>query len=294
MTKPSWQTQAVCAFLRLTRKRGYATEAAGRRMLAKGGRPRAEPPRDLRNRISRTEVGGFPVDVVRPDAAAPSGDGAVLYFHGGTFVNGIAKQHWALIDLLTRSTGRPVLVPHYGRLPTYDVGDALRLLGQLAEFAFSRGPIHVAGDSAGGNLAHLFAQAHRHDPRAVGVTLVAPWLDLSVSHPEVDALEPHDPWLGRPGVRPIAAAWAAGRDLQDPGISPGFGPHDGLPPTAVFIGTRDIGYPDARDFAARAAQITLHVAEGSPHVYPLLPTPEGRLGRDQIVRHILATFAAPG
>lgn len=291
VTEPSWQTRAVCAFLRATRKRGYATEAAGRRAMA-GSRPAATPPRAVRERVTRREVGGFPVDTVHPSGPVRPAAGALLYFHGGTFVNGIATQHWSLVDLLARRAERPVHVPHYGRLPAYDVGDALRLLDDLWAALADEGPLYLAGDSAGGNLALLLAQAHPRDPRIAGLTLIAPWLDLSVGHPEVDALEPLDPWLGRPGVRPIAAAWAAGRDLRDPAISPGFGSRDGLPPTAVLIGTRDIGYPDARDFAAGCDQVALHVAHGSPHVYPLLPTPEGRRGREQIVAHVRDSFAA--
>jgi monoterpene epsilon-lactone hydrolase len=64
----------------------------------------------------------------------------------------------------------------------------------------------------------------------------------------------------------------------------------GLPPTSVFIGTREIAYPDAADFAQAASaagvDVELTVADGAVHVYPLVPTPEGADGTRAVVRAV--------
>lgn len=301
---PSWQARAVSRYLRVTRKRRYRTPEDGERSVAHA-LPEAPPVRSLAGRVSSermagatvhrvTPAGGVPDGGAReggaPEGGASTGAGPLIYWHGGAFVNGIARQHWQLIDHLTRATRREVLVPQYGLAPTHDLGDALSLLDAVLEAVPDELPVHVLGDSAGGNLALL--QAQRHPGRVAGLTLIAPWLDLSMSNPEVEALEPHDPWLTRAGLRPAAAAWAAGRDLQDPQVSPLFGDLASLPATLVVAGDRDICLPDCELLAARApSAVTLRVGVGLPHVYPLLPIPEARPARAEIVAHIEDTLS---
>ena len=151
----------------------------------------------------------------------------------------------------------------------------------------------MLGDSAGGNLALVLAQGHPHDGTLAGLTLIAPWVDVGMGNPAIDAVEPHDPWLTRAGMLPIASHWAAGRALTDPVVSPLYGDLAVLPPTLVLVGTRDICRPDCerlRELAPATVDLTLHVEPGSPHDYPLLPTPEGRRAREAISEHVLRTL----
>ena len=289
---PSWQARAVNLVLRATRKRRYATLAAGERSL-RHGLPAAPPPKSLAGRVSTERMSGVEVHRVRPVGETPAGRGLVVYWHGGAFINGIAAQHWTLIDHLALATGREVLVPHYGLAPTHQVDHVLPLLEEVLKAVPEGVGVHVVGDSAGGNLALL--QGQRHRDRIVGLTLIAPWLDLSMSNPAVEAIEPNDPWLTRVGVRPAAAAWAGGRDLRDPEVSPLFGELDQLPATLVLVGDRDVCLPDCEVLAQRAgSSVRLVVGRGLPHVYPLLPIPEAAPARAEIVRHIQETLAERG
>jgi len=287
----SWQTRAVCAVLRATRKRRYATVARGERLLERGGSPAAPVPRSLAGRVEVAQVGGRPVSTVRPPAAV-GGPGALVYLHGGAFLSGIAPQHWRLVDRLATATGRPVHVPHYGLAPGATVRDAHHLLDVLADRLAPQAPLHLLGDSAGGNLALTAALRWADRPGVAGLTLVAPWLDLSMSNPGIDRVEPHDPWLSRAGLRSVAAHWADGHDLRDPAVSPLYADLDALPPTLVVVGSRDICLPDSELLAARSAGVRLDIVEGSPHVVPLLPTPEARAATERICRHVAATLGA--
>jgi acetyl esterase/lipase len=59
---------------------------------------------------------------------------------------------------------------------------------------------------------------------------------------------------------------------------------------SVFIGTRDVFYPDVcrlRDRAtAEGAALDVTVCAGAVPVYPLTPTPEGRATADRIVKDV--------
>jgi epsilon-lactone hydrolase len=292
----SWQTHAVCAYLRATRKKRYRTTEAGLRSMAHGI-PAAPLPDELRDRTSVAPLAGGEVVTVRPAADVEAGAGALVYLHGGAFVNGIQPQHWSLIGHLADTTHREVHVARYPLAPAHDVTHAETFLAALHERFAPAGPLHVLGDSAGGTLTLLLAQARAGDGTIVGTTLIAPWLDLSMTNPAADLVEPHDPWLTRAGMRPIAAHWAAGRDLTDPSVSPLYGDLTRLPPTVVLVGSRDICRPDCDrlvELAPATADLSLHVEPGSPHDYPLLPTPEGRRARDAITAHVVRTLSGSG
>ena len=178
----SWQTRAVCLYLRATRKKRYRTVQAGLQSMAHGI-PAAPLPDELAARSTTAALGDGDVVTVRPAGAAASGAGALVYLHGGAFVNGIQPQHWSLIAHLADTTGREVHVARYPLAPGHDVGDALAFLEALHERLAGQAPLHVLGDSAGGNLALVLAQAHPHDGTLAGLTLIAPWVDVGMAQP---------------------------------------------------------------------------------------------------------------
>jgi acetyl esterase/lipase len=292
----SWQTRAVILYLRARRKKRYRTVEAGLRSMA-DALPASPPPDDLVGRLSVEHLGDGELVTVRPAVDALPRQGALVYLHGGAFVNGIMAQHWSLVTHLADTTGREVHVARYPLAPAHDVRDAWAFLDALHDRLGPDRPLHVLGDSAGGTLALLLAQARAGDGSVAGLTLIAPWLDLSMQNPAIDLVEPRDPWLTRAGMRPIAAHWGAGRALTHPLVSPLFGDLGALPSTLVLVGSRDICRPDCerlRDLAPPSADLTLHVEHGSPHDYPLLPTPEGARARATITAHVLRTLDSPG
>jgi monoterpene epsilon-lactone hydrolase len=152
--------------------------------------------------------------------------------------------------------------------------------------------VTIAGDSAGGGLALGLAQALPDAglPQPERIVLLSPWLDLTLSHPDLPAVEEHDPWLSSVGLRVAGEAWAGGDDPTQPRLSPGNGQLAGLAPIDVYVGTHEIGLPDGRLLIERArdAGVLGHteVCAGAVHVYPLTPTPEGRAATRRIVQRI--------
>lgn len=295
----SWQMRAVAVYVRLTRKKRYATEEAGLAFLHSAKGP-STPPRDVLAacEVSTHQVQGRDVHVVRRRGVAPpTGKGVVVYLHGGAYTNEIIEQQWALVAHLARQTGCDVHVPIYGLAPHHTAVEGLALVAEVVGGIVAEGRSCVlAGDSAGAGMA--LAAAQQAGPqvreRIAGLLLIAPWLDLAMTNPEVEAIEPTDPWLTRAGLHPIARSWAGDLAVEDPRASPLNGELADLPPTEVWVGTRDITLPDCRELGRRMphdAPFALHVEDGAIHDYPLLPAPEGKRARREIAARVSALLA---
>jgi epsilon-lactone hydrolase len=291
----SLQMRAVAAVLRVTRKPRMATAERGRRRLAAPkGSP--VPPASLgrRHEVVHRELGGFPCTTVAPRGRRA--DRAAVYLHGGAYVSAIAPQHWALVSRLA-DAGVRVEVPHYGLAPQDTYREAYPFVTAVHRELLTEvdaSAVTLAGDSAGGGLALGLAQtlAGAGLPQPRRIVLLSPWLDLTLGHPDLPAVEARDPWLSSAGLHVAAAAWAGGDDPTDPRLSPGNGSLTGLAPVHVLAGTREICLPDALSLrdraAAEGAPVELTVCEGAVHVYPLVPAPEGRAAARQVVQEIAA------
>jgi acetyl esterase/lipase len=169
---------------------------------------------------------------------------------------------------------------------------ALHASGELEE-----GRWILAGDSAGGGLALAAAQALRDSggPMPAGLVLTAPWVDLEMATPQIEAAEKADPFLSRSALWWSARVYADGAALDDPRLSPINASMTGLPPVHLNVGTRDLFLPDVRrlrDALHDARVPVIHIEqEGAVHAYPQqITTPEAQWTiRDQIrwLRNVL-------
>jgi len=289
----SLQMRVIWVVLRLTRKPRTATvERARQRIAAPKGSN--EPPAAVHSRhdVRTRQVQGFPCTTVAPRNGATGR--AVVYLHGGSYTGEIAKQHWALISKLA-DAGVRVEVPLYGLAPQHTYREAYPFVTEvyrdlLAEVDASA--VTIAGDSAGGGLALGFAQTLAAEglPQPRRLVLLSPWLDLTLSHPDLPALEPRDPWLNIDGTVEAGKVWAGGDDPTQPKLSPINGQLAGLAPMDVTVGTRDLCLPDVlllqERAAAAGAELRVTVSPGAVHVYPLVPAPEGRAEARRIVGEI--------
>ncbi|MEO8262902.1 MAG: alpha/beta hydrolase [Pseudolysinimonas sp.] len=289
---PSLLSRLVPLYFRATRaNRIYVSTEAADRHVEKRRRqqPVATAPRRIRREFDVTTdtSRGWPVATVTPRAANGR---AVVYVHGGAWVNDIVRPHWQLIGEIARA-GTTVVVPLYPLVPfgtAKQVVDAV--VGLVAD---SDIPTSLAGDSAGGQIALSAALVLRDRGHVVPMTvLIAPALDLAMRNPEMDVVQPTDPWIAKPGTRVFVEWWRGELPVLDPRVSPIEGELAGLGPLLIFSGTRDILNPDARLQADRArtagVEVEYHQGEGLVHVYPLTPTREGRDARRRIVSGLSA------
>lgn len=227
---------------------------------------------------------------------APLGAGVDRWFvflHGGGYIKEIVKAHWRFVGGITREAGVRCCVPIYPLAPRGTAAEVVPACGRLLHELMRRvGPerVTVAGNSAGAGLALAACQWLRAEglPQPDGLVLVSPGVNGALDTPERRALAADDPIQDIPGMLAAARLYAGELPLWHPFVSPLNGALDGLPPMLVFTGTRDLLYPDSIDLAAkvRAAggTVVLHLREGQPHNYAVLPTPEGRDARAAIVQ----------
>jgi acetyl esterase/lipase len=299
---PSPSARLVTAVIRASgRNRTYLTaEGAREHVRRQAVRPASFAPparlrRDVAIQVRRDH--GRPVYVLGPrDRPAR---GALVYAHGGGWVNEIAPQHWHLVAQLAAEAGVAVTVPIYPLVPFATAGEVVPWIADLVlRERATHGRVLVAGDSAGGqiSLSAAILLRDRGDGCPDRTILISPALDLTFSNPRIPVVQPSDPWLGVEGARVLAEHWRGELTLEDPLVSPLFGDLAGLGPLSVHSGTRDITNPDAHLLVDRVraagGDVTLLEEHGQLHVYPLLPTTEGRAGRRTLVDEVRAAVAA--
>ncbi|MEV0766167.1 alpha/beta hydrolase fold domain-containing protein [Nocardia sp. NPDC050435] len=208
----------------------------------------------------------------------------MLYLPGGAFIHPITRSHWRLIHQLVRRTGAPVVVAAYGLAPDHTPDAAWKLATTLYRTLSETGtPVVVMGDSAGGNLALSLTQQWADSgliPPA-RVVVISPWLDLTLSNPDIPSVAPSDPMLDAGGLRVAARWWTGESDPTEPEYSPVHLDYTDSPPVEIIIGTRDLFHPDARLLAARARErawpLSVACYPGGFHVFPALVwLPESR------------------
>lgn len=292
----SWASRALPVLLRFTgRTRAYQNaQSAQEHIDQRALRPQPYgPPAKLRTDVAVAvqRRGSWPIYTLTPRTASPQR--AVVYLHGGAWVNEITPQHWHLVAQIAAEAQATVIVPIYPLVPFATAAQVVPAVVDLvADQVSGGGPVCLTGDSAGGQIALSAALLLRDDHGAVlpRTILISPVVDLSLSNPDIAAVEPTDPWLGRDALRVFAERWRADLPLTDLRVAPLAADLAGLGPLTIFTGTRDLLNPDAHVLAeqTRAAGVSVefHEESGLLHVYPLMPTPEGRAARAVIVEEL--------
>jgi len=300
---PTIPTRLVAPALRLMGANRVFTTADGarRRVRERELRPQPYGPPSRLHPDVRVDVahdGGWPVYTITPRVGTPGG--CVVYVHGGGWVNEIAVQHWQFAAQLSAEANTTVVLPIYPLVPFGTAAPVAEGVTDLVRSAVdAHGRVSLAGDSAGGQIALSAALAlrDRHGITLPRTVLISPALDLTWSNPRIPLVQPTDPWLAVPGGKVLAELWRGGTDILDPLVSPLAGDLTGLGPITLYSGTRDVLNPDAHLLADKAAaagvDLEFHEGEGQVHVFPLLPTREGRDARAEIVRSLREVLRTP-
>ena len=220
-------------------------------------------------------------------------DLVIVYLHGGGFIFGSIRSHGNLAGHLASAAGARVFLPRYPLAPEHPLPAAIHHAADVIRALVDQGQdparIVVVGDSAGGNLVLTVLSALRDSggPIVAGGLAISPWTDLTMSQASITGRAKTDT-LGEPVLTMLAKAYAGPADRSDPRMSPLFGDSRGLPAMLIMVGTIEILYDDAAQFATRAiqAEVPVHFEPWPevPHVWPTLPRsiPEAVAATDRI------------
>ena len=225
----------------------------------------------------------------------PINDRAVIYIHGGCYLNQPSPEHWKFVDTIAQRTRAEVVMPLYPLTPVHGAREAMFFLEDVYRATVDKygvSNVTIMGDSCGGGIAASFAE---HLPtldleQPGHLILISPWVDATLRNPDILAYEKTDPILGVQGLQKLGLTWAKDLDANDYRVSPVNGEVRNLRNVAVFVGTREIFYPDARLFYDRVnatgVHAELYVGRGLNHNYPLYPIPEAKWAINRIVEII--------
>lgn len=182
---------------------------------------------------------------------------AVLYLHGGVYVLSLTTFHWHFVARLVEATGLTVVVPDYPLAPGATCTETFAFVRHVYDSIACRyKSVTVMGDSAGGGLALALALDLAPDhsvPPPRQVILLSPWLDVTMSNPEIQAIDSNDKIMGIGPLRQAGGVYAGKLPLNDYRVSPLYGDMGGLScPVAVFIGTYDLFWADAKQLQQEA------------------------------------------
>jgi monoterpene epsilon-lactone hydrolase len=240
-------------------------------------------------------LGGIPGLWVHP-AVWQSGE-AILHLHGGWFNFGSANAYRHLVGHIAARAGARAFIPDYRLAPEHPfpaaAEDVLVCYQGLAERDIHR--IALTGDSAGGNLALVLAsrvsgEAAFIHASLIGVAVLSPVTDLTLSGATYETRADADPLFTRPQVAALVHSYLGSADARHPLASPLFGHYSGLPSTRIHVGDDEVLLDDSLRFAERAVaagvDARVDVWMGMPHGFP------GSIGRLKAAAHALDAIGA--
>lgn len=305
---PTYSDRLVADILRTLR---WLNEETGIKILTgfASGATFDSPPRLLTLGLDVTEREYNGWTVWELASQEPTGE-VVVALHGGGFATEANVLQWSDYAQMVRDTGATVLVPIYPLAPPKGTGTVTTLVPPMADYLSTLIDQHgvdnvsLYGDSSGGSYAVLVVQEMlrrcRSDVACViseaqpsRMVLVSPALHITLSGPEIDAID--DPILPRnePGEGP---RYNGDLDLNHPLVNP-FSSEDltGLPPTTIYIGTQEKLYPGALAFRDKVlyqdpgADLTVVIGDGQLHGWALggiVVNSQAQLWRSNVYRQL--------
>ena len=197
--------------------------------------------------------------------------GTVVHLHGGAFRIGRPEQLGPFAAALALRCHVEVICPAYRLAPEHPFPAGLCDAWSVVRALAGSGPLLVSGDSAGGGLAAgVAALTGLASIDLVGLALLSPWLDLSVTAASYAENAAHDPLFSADAARTAAALYLQGHPPADPLASPLYGPVASYPPTFLNVGSREVLVDDTQHLHDRLHQagvpVQLRRIEGMDHV----------------------------
>lgn len=208
----------------------------------------------------------------------------IIFLHGGAYTSEVKSGHWWMVEQIVKQSVCKLSFIQYPLAPEHNFKQTHAMLADAYSELTTKYPddhFYLLGDSAGGGLCLAFAQILRDNnfqKRPEKLALLSPWLDLSMSTPEIKELEQNDLLLSVETLKKCASWYADGMDLKSPVLSPIYGNMNELKSIAIFVGTQEIFLPDCRLLKQKIEKSNIILFyreyEGMQHDWMLFPIKE--------------------
>ena len=215
----------------------------------------------------------------------------LLHCHGGGYSTGSSLYARTLTSKLAASTSMDVLCFDYRLAPEHPypaaTEDAMKVWNYLMLLGYGARDVILTGDSAGGNLALSLTLRLKAEGRLLprGLVLLSPWTDLTSSGKSFQTRAELDPVLNSAYIDRMVGAYAEGKNLRDPYISPLFGDFEGFPPTYIQVGENEILLSDSKRlhqaFVEANVSVKMDIYPGMWHVFQMSPVKAAREAMDK-------------
>lgn len=221
-------------------------------------------PKSLRKKfdITHTTIKERSVWTIKPQKDAS--EKVILYLHGGVYYANISKYNWAFTEELLEKTAATVIVPDYPLAPDAKCDEVYNYLDLLYEDLIIKYPpknMIFMGESAGGGLALGYAMSLRDEkkPQPNQLILLAPWLDVTMSNPDILEIDENDKILGIKGLQMAGKSYAGQLETDNYKVSPIYGELSDLPKISIFVGTHDLFVADSRKLKNKAISLDIPI-----------------------------------
>lgn len=218
----------------------------------------------------------------------------ILYLHGGAYIHQPLQAHYFALQEFATKLDAKIIMPIYFKAPRFSYKDNYPIIVDLYKKILSQTPsekIIFMGDSAGGGFVLSLAQYLRNENIAgpTRIVLFSPWLDLNTNNPEIAKYEKDDPMLASWELQVDGEYWANGKEnMNNYLVSPIFGSFANLGRISIFVGTREIFYPEVMKLCnilkSDEIDYDLFVGKEQNHVYVLYPIKEGQDARKKVIK----------
>jgi epsilon-lactone hydrolase len=233
--------------------------------------------------------------------ANPTPEAAILFIHGGGYVQGSAKAYRGFVSQIVSRTNIRAFAIDYPLAPEATLPAGPNAALAAWQWLVAQGFQHIAivGDSAGGGLSLVTLEQLSKQPcgpAPVAGVVFSPWADLAFTGKSMTDTAVRDPLISHEYLQDCVTKYRGTFDAKDPLASPLFGNVKGLPQLLIQVGTDEKLLDDSLQFADRAANagvpVQLEIYEGMHHVFQLDVTHIGtaRNALDSAASFLLSAF----
>ncbi|MDZ7741082.1 MAG: alpha/beta hydrolase fold domain-containing protein [Bacteroidota bacterium] len=210
----------------------------------------------------------------------------IIFFHGGAYLFKTTRAHWRLSEKIVRKSFCRMTHIDYPLAPEHHYKDTFNMVSGAYELLGRQYPednFILMGDSAGGGLALAFAQKlikEKHKKLPAKIILLSPWLDLSMSNPDIEKLESTDHILTLKMLQYAGMKYSDGDRPDHYLLSPIHGEFTNLPQTIVFYGSEELFSADCKRLKSitnsNRKNFIFREYKKMQHDWAIFPIPESR------------------